>query len=228
MPCDLTTPIICVTNIGHLTGILTAIDFGQQTRGIILKRIVGIVLFAFMLAEGTNCRADGTCDDWVDKGGYCVDYVKSKMPTFPVPKDVAAITLLNNKASKDVAQGDVAIFDLGKYWHVAFIEKVHVDQRGNATAIDVSEMNFGGRLSLNDYKKKWRSKNRSEWKRAISCGVTKKYGQTGKRTRIALSSVDQIWSPVVAASQVVGDGKTRRLLDKIREALNDFLDEQGS
>jgi len=176
-----------------------------------------------MLVECTDCRADSTCDDWVKKDGYCVDYVKSKIATFPVPKDVAEIKLLDNKVNKDVSEGDVAIFDLGTYWHVAYVEKVHVDQLGNATAIDVSEMNFGDRMSLDDYSKKWRPKSRSEWKRAISCGVTKKYGQTGRRTNIALSSVQQIWSPVVAASQVGGAGNPNKLLDKFKHAFNHFL-----
>lgn len=176
-----------------------------------------------MLVEATNCRADGSCDDWVKKGGYCVDYVKSKIAAFPVPKDEAEITLLNNKASKDVAEGDVAIFDLGNYWHVAFIEKVHLDQQGNPTAIDVSEMNFGGRMSLDDYRKKWSPKSRNEWKRAISCGVTKKYGRTGKRTKIALSSVQQIWSPDIVAAQAGSAGIASRLLGKVREAYNHLL-----
>jgi len=189
----------------------------------ILKRIFVILLFAFVLLDGTNCRAGSSCDDWVKRSGYCVDYVKSKIPAFPVPKDEAEITLLNNKLSKDVEVGDVAIFDLGNYWHVAYIEKVHLDQHGKPTAIDVSEMNFGGRMSLTDYRKKWSPKSRNEWKRAISCGVTKKYGRTGKRTKIALSSVQQIWSPVIAASQAGDAGNTSTLLDRVRQAFNHFL-----
>jgi hypothetical protein len=188
-----------------------------------LKRIFGIVLFAFVLFNGTNCRADSGCDDWVDRGGYCVDYVKSKIPAFPVPKDEAEITLLKNKASKDVDEGDVAIFDLGNYWHVAFIEKVHLDQHGKPAAIDVSEMNYGDRMSLAEYKKKWSPKSRVEWKRAISCGVTKNYGRTGKRTKIALSSVQQIWSPDIATPQAGGAGNRSRLLEKVRQAFNRFL-----
>jgi len=186
-----------------------------------LKRIFVIVFFAFVIFDGTNCRAGSSCDDWVKRSGYCVDYVKSKIPAFP--KDEAEITLLNNKLSRDVEEGDVAIFDLGNYWHVAFIEKVHLDQHGNPTAIDVSEMNFGGRMSLADYRKKWSPKSRIEWKRAIGCGVTKKFGRTDKRTKIALSSVQQIWSPVVAASQAGGTDNSNTLLDRVRQAFNHFL-----
>ncbi len=142
----------------------------------------------------TNCFADCNCEDWVRRGGYCVDYVKSKIPIFPIPKDVTAIKSLKNKETKDVEKGDVAIFDLGTYWHVAYVEKVHVDQRGNATAVDVSEMNFGGQLTFEDFKHKWGVTSASEWERATCCGVTRTYDRTTIRENIELSSIQQIWS----------------------------------
>lgn len=142
----------------------------------------------------TNCLADCNCDDWVNRGGYCVNYVKSRIPIFPVPQSVASIKALKNKEIKEVDKGDVVIFNLGRYWHVAYVEKVHLDQQGNATAVDVSEMNFGGQLSFEEFKVKWGSTTKSEWRRALCCGVTKGYGQTAIRENIDLDSVYQVWS----------------------------------
>lgn len=189
----------------------------------VLKRIFVGALFVLILVEAKKCRAGGVCDDWVNRGGYCVDYVKSRVATFPVPKNEAEITLLNNREDRHVAQGDVAIFDLGNYWHVALIEKVHLDRNGNPTAIDVSEMNFGARLTQDDYRKKWGKKSRSEWQRAVSCGVTKKYGQAGRRTKVDLSTVQQIWSPAVAAAQADAAGNGSRFFGRIRQAFNRLL-----
>lgn len=190
-----------------------------------VKRIFGTMLFLTLLAGASTCLAGRGCDDWVKRRGYCVDYVKSRVPSFPIPNDVAEIEQLSNKSARDVAEGDVAIFNLGMYWHVAYIEKVHLDQQGDPTAIDVSEMNFGEQLSLDDYLKEWRLKKKSEWKRAVSCGVTTRYGDIDRRSNIPLSSVQQIWSPAVAASQ--GGSGTIRLLDKVRYAFNVFLQITG-
>jgi hypothetical protein len=162
------------------------------------------------------------------KGGYCVDYVKTRIPTFPVPKTDAEIAALKNRETSQVEEGDVAIFDLGNYWHAAYVEKVHLDRQGTATAIDVSEMNFGGQMSFQEYRNKWDQKNEREWKRAICCGVTKKYDQTSRRKNIALDSVEQIWSPDLPAPQETreghGDGS---LIDKAREAFNRFIQFSG-
>lgn len=187
-----------------------------------MKLIVATISLMMLLIRGTDCRASGVCDDWVKRGGYCVDYVKSRVPTFPVPKDAAEIALLSNKSSRDVAVGDVAIFFLGRYWHVAYIEKVHLDQQGDPTAIDVSEMNFGERLTEDDYMKEWRLKKTSEWKRAVSCGVTSEYGDIDWRSNVALSSVQQIWSPAVAASRG-GAVKKNWLVERVRDAYNHIL-----
>ena len=120
-------------------------------------------------------------------------------------------------------EGDVAIFDLGRYWHVAYVEKVHTDQQGNATAIDVSEMNFGGQMSFDEYKSKWSPKNESEWKRALCCGVTDKYDQTDSRKNVALNTVTQIWSPAPAASEGMAGRGDNSVIDKVREVLNRFF-----
>lgn len=192
------------------------------------KRCIEIIMFLVVMAVSENGFAGCNCDDWVDRGGYCVDYVKSKIPTFPIPKSVADITVLKNKQTSQVEEGDVAIFDLGRYWHVAYVEKVHLDTKGSATAIDVSEMNFGRQMSYREYKHKWNTKNESEWKRALCCGVTKKYDQMSTRKNIALNSVEQIWSPDTLAPQYVSGGHSDGgLLDKAREALNHFIQFTG-
>lgn len=119
-----------------------------------MKR-VSIVVTAFVITGYcANSHADCTCVDWVKRDGYCVDYVKTRIPAFPIPNNISDIVALNNKEIPEVMAGDVAIFDLGRYWHVAYVEKVHMDQQGRATAIDVSEMNFGGNMSFDEYKQK--------------------------------------------------------------------------
>ena len=172
---------------------------------------------------GTVCYADCNCDDWVNKDGYCVDYVKTRIPSFPIPNSVEEIVDLKNKDVGEVTEGDVAIFDLGNYWHVAYVENVHLDEQGHATAIDVSEMNFGGQMSFAEYKKKWRSRDRSEWQRARCCGVTDRYDQTGVRKNVALSTVTQIWSPRPAASEGTGWKHGLAVVNKVREVLNRFI-----
>jgi len=198
----------------------------KSVKGEALKRKIGIMLFLLALAGGSKCHAGGVCDDWVKRGGYCVDYVKSRIPSFPVPKDVSEIALLSNKTIRDVAEGDVAIFNLGTYWHVAYIEKVNPDQQGIPATIDVSEMNYGDRLTLDDYLKEWRLKKTSEWERAVSCGVTIRYGDIDRRSNIPISSIQQIWSPVVAASRE-GSG-ARTLLDRVRYAFEQYLQVTGA
>jgi hypothetical protein len=181
-----------------------------------------------LTALSKNSYADCNCDNWVERGGYCVDYIKTKVPTFPIPKSVAEISVLKNKETAKVEEGDVAIFDLGKYWHVAYVEKVHLNSQGNATTIDVSEMNFGAQISFDEYKKRWHTRNESEWRRALCCGVTKKYDQTSRRKNIALNSVEQIWSPEAAASQEISAGhRDETLFEKVREALNQFIQFTG-
>lgn len=168
--------------------------YATQIEEYYMKLILAITILSLLTVLKVNCFADCNCDDWVRKGGYCVNYVKSRIPIFPIPEDVAAITVLKNKEVKDVSRGDVAIFDLGSYWHVAYVEKVHVDQQGNATAVDVSEMNFGDQISFADFKKRWRLSAESEWKRAICCGVTTMYDRSSTRQNLELNSINQIWS----------------------------------
>jgi len=178
-----------------------------------MKRI-SIVVTAFILTGFCESSYAGcNCADWVKRDGYCVDYVKTRIPAFPIPNTVTEIANLANKEIQEVAEGDVAIFDLGNYWHVAYVEKVRLDQQGKATAIDASEMNFGGSMSFNEYKQKWRPKSKSEWKRALCCGVTDQYDQTTIRKNVSLATVKQIWSPDPEDSVV----------DKVREVLNRFF-----
>lgn len=178
-----------------------------------MKRILIVVTVFMITGFCASSHAGCNCVDWVERDGYCVDYVKTRIPAFPIPNTVTEITNLNNKEIQEVAEGDVAIFDLGNYWHVAYVEKVRLDQQGKATAIDVSEMNFGGNMSFNEYKQKWSPKSKSEWKRALCCGVTDQYDQTTVRKNVPLATVKQIWSPDPEDSVV----------DKVREVLNRFF-----
>lgn len=184
-----------------------------------------IIAAAFVITgmQHTSCYADCNCEDWVKKEGYCVDYVKTRIPTFPIPQSTSEIAVLKNREISEVTEGDVAMFNFSNYWHVAYVEKVHLDQQGNATAIDVSEMNFGDQMSFNEFKKKWKKKSRSEWERAVCCGITENYDQTGSRKKIALNTVKQIWSPDSTVSGAANKERDDNVFDKVREVLNRFF-----
>jgi hypothetical protein len=124
----------------------------------------------------------------------------------------------------DVSEGDVAIFTIKNYWHVAYVEKVHRDHRGEATAIDVSEMNFGDELSFAEYKDKWKSASQEEWNRALCCGVTDNYAEISLRKGLDLDRVKQVWSPDAAASKGNGRRRIRALVGRVREVVNRFFE----
>lgn len=187
-------------------------------------RLLSTIVTAILITGvPVSCYASCNCDDWMRKDGYCVDYIKTKIPTFPIPQTINEITTLKNRDIPDVTEGDVAIFYFRNYWHVAYVEKVHQDQQGVATAIDVSEMNFGGDMSFDEYKQKWKEKSKSEWKRALCCGVTDNYDEMSSRKNVALTTVKQIWSPVSAASGDVNGERDYSIIDKVREAFNRII-----
>lgn len=187
-------------------------------------KLISVIFTAFIItALNTGCYAGVTCEDWIDKGGYCVDYVKSKVPTFPLPQTAAELAALSNKDIRAVAEGDVAVFRYRRYWHVAYIEKVHRNRHGKATSIDVSEMNFGRQLSLYEYRNIWREESNSEWKRAVACGVTHNYSKKTSRKHVALGTVKQIWSPAAAKVEVERKRRVGIVLDKVRRILCRFF-----
>lgn len=193
-----------------------------------MKRISVIVLTILISGIHTCCyavRCD--CDDWMEKGGYCVDYIKTRIPIFPIPQNKDEMEDLKNAAIPDVTEGDVAIFTISNYWHVAYVEKVHRNQQGEATAIDVSEMNFGDELSFTEFKNIWKSKNQAEWNRALCCGVTDNYDQVNLRKNVALNNVKQIWSPDNVASEGAPGRRVKAVVGKLREALNRFFEFTG-
>lgn len=194
-----------------------------------MKRIsiIVTVLVLIITSMYSRCYADCSCDDWVEKGGYCVDYIKTRIPSFPIPKSTTEIAALKNKDIPEVEEGDVAMFNFSNYWHVAYVEKVHLDPQGNAAAIDVSEMNYGDQMSYDEYRKKWKRKSRSEWKRALCCGVTDNYDQTGSRKNIALNTVKQIWSPDPPEFTDVIRERSDAVIDKVREVLNRLIQFTG-
>ena len=175
----------------------------------------------------TRCYAGCNCDDWMEQGGYCVDYIKARIPAFPFPFTTTEIEALKNKNISDVTDGDVAVFELRNYWHVAYIEKVHRDEHGVASAIDVSEMNYGNHPSFAEFKMKWGQKNRSEWHRALCCGVTDTFDQTRLRKYVALSTVKQIWSPLLAVPESNREDHDDTVFTRVKETLNRFLQLTG-
>nr|WP_284694785.1 hypothetical protein [Geomonas sp. Red32] len=178
---------------------------------------------ALLSAADTCCYAVScNCGDWIGKHGYCVDYVKERIPSFPLPtKD--DMPALKNTGIADITEGDVAIFTIKNFWHVAYVEKVHRDQLGGATAIDVSEMNFGDSPTFHEFNAKWLSGSKDEWNRAVCCGITENYDRVSRREWIPLSTVKQVWSPDDAASEA----RHRRFseaLSRIKEVVNRFID----
>lgn len=188
-----------------------------------MKLISVIAMALIITAMHAGCYAGVTCDDWMEKGGYCVDYVKEKIPTFPLPQTAVELAALKNKKLRDVAEGDVAVFRYRNFWHVAYIEKVHRNRHGKATAIDISEMNFGRQLASYEYKDIWGVKSDSEWKRAVACGVTHNYNKKTSRKNVSLSTVTQIWSPAPVAATVERKRRVRMVIDKVRRILCRFL-----
>ena len=188
-----------------------------------MKLFLIIVTVVAVTVIHSRCYAGCNCDDWMTRGGYCVDYVKSRIPAFPIPKTDAEIAALKNREIASVEEGDVAIFDLGDYWHVAYVEKVHQDSQGIATGIDVSEMNFGGHITYQEYRNRWKQKNEGEWRRALCCGVTKHYNRMRMRKNIALHSVEQIWSPDSAGFREITGNHRGAIMEKVREAVNSFI-----
>jgi len=193
-----------------------------------MQRCIEILMILVLTSVCTDSFAGCNCDDWMSRGGYCVDYVKAKIPKFPIPKTDNEIAALKNKVVSSVEEGDVAIFDLGRYWHVAYVEKVHMDSHGRAASIDISEKNFGGEITYDEYKGRWHTKSDSEWKRALCCGITNKYNQRSLRKNVSISTVEQIWDPDIAASQKnTGGDSNETVLDKVRESLNHFIQFTG-
>ncbi len=194
----------------------------MQRRMIRILQVASAIVIACLSTNSYS--ADCTCVDWVEKGGYCVDYVKDKIPSFPIPLSATEIVSLKNKEITEITEGDVAIFNYRKYWHVAYVEKVHRDQQGDASAIDVSEMNSGEQMTFDEFKSTWKSKSESEWKRAICCGVTDKYDQLDFRNNIALNTVKQIWSPVFVGTNGITPGGYKAIVEKVRRVFNQLLE----
>lgn len=181
------------------------------------------ILFAALLscASATVCLADCSCSDWISKKGYCVDYVKSRIPSFPLPKSHAEAAALRNSEVSAVEDGDVAIFRIGSYWHVAYVERVRRDAGGVPLAVDVSEMNFGGDLSLDEFRRTWGDARPGEWKRALCCGVTDGYNRVSTRSNVPVDSIEQIWSP---DNENRDKGPLRNMIGRFGGMINQIID----
>lgn len=189
-----------------------------------MKRVAIVILtLAFAGSYTPSYAGRCNCDVWMEKGGYCVDYIKDRIPSFLIPTkdDMGA---LKNTDIAEITEGDVAIFAIKNYWHVAYVELVHRNPRGEATAIDVSEQNFGDELSFPEFKTKWKSNSREEWNQALCCGITDNYDRITWRKNISISTVKQVWSPDDAASEGIGRQRVNALVGKVREVFNKFLD----
>ena len=189
-----------------------------------MKRILFTVSILATCGIANSFALNCDCGDWMNKGGYCVDYIKEKIPVFPIPQNTTEIASLKNKPVSEITEGDVAIFNLSNYWHVAYVEKVHRNQKGVAHSIDVSEMNFGDRMTRDEFKTKWKSRNEREWQRAVCCGVTDKYDELSFRRNVAVNTVTQVWSPDPDDPEAVNTRKDSGIVVKAKEVLNRFVE----
>jgi hypothetical protein len=73
-----------------------------------MRRIQLLAAAVVIAIMDTSCYAACNCDDWMNRGGYCDDYVKTKISTFPIPKTDAEIAALNNKGIPEVSEGPLA------------------------------------------------------------------------------------------------------------------------
>jgi len=162
----------------------------------------------------------------MEKGGYCVDYIKTRIASFPVPTKEDMVDLKNTSVD-NVTEGDVAVFTVKNYWHVAYVERVHRDQQGDPVALDLSEMNFGAEMTLAEFKARWKSQSEAEWSRAACCGVTDRFNEVSYRKNVEIGTVKQIWSP----DDVRRDWARRQvkaMIGKVKEVINRFMDLERS
>ncbi|WP_224983360.1 hypothetical protein [Geomonas agri] len=157
----------------------------------------------------------------MDKGGYCVDYVKSRIPSFPMPTRDDMPTLKNVDIA-EVTEGDVAIFAIKSYWHVAYVESVHRNAQGEPLTIDVSEMNFGNEPSFVEFRSRWKLASRDEWQRALCCGITDNYDEITMRKNVDVTTVRQVWSPDDAAREGTAQARFKALMGRVKEVINSF------
>lgn len=150
-----------------------------------MKKLLSISMVFVTMVFFSNlpfASASPDCSKYIKMGGYCTDYVKSKVKPKNAPSGDAK-TWPNNVSKKDVKKGDAAIFkSVGSYGHVAYVEKVNLDKKKNPTSVDISEMNWGGKppMMLSDYALR------------VSCGVTDKFGVVSKRT-VSINDVSGFW-----------------------------------
>lgn len=163
------------------------------------------------------------CEDWMDRGGYCVDYVKSRIPSFPIPMRDDMPSLKNAEVA-EISEGDVAVFTIKSYWHVAYVERVHRNAQGEPISIDVSEMNFGDEPTFREFRSKWKLANREEWNRALCCGITDNYDEITTRRNVDIETVRQIWSPDDAAREGTAGGRFKALMGRVKEVINRFYE----
>ena len=94
------------------------------------NRVIGAVVRRIGCTLG-----DARC--WLRSGGFCTDHVEQRLAG---PRGRGAMQLAP-VSPQEVRPGDVALF--GARAHYAYVEAVVRDTRGNPTAVELSEFNFG-------------------------------------------------------------------------------------
>ena len=178
------------------------------------KTIQAALMIAISFMTVPSCFATCDCTEWIARNGYCVDYIKTRIGKFPVPQSASEIMVLKNREPDDVEEGDVAIFTISNYWHVAYVEGVNKDTDGNVSSIDVSEMNYGPPISSGTLASRWGLTSPDDLRLAACCGITENYNLVGNRANIPVQTIKQVWTP---------DSLLKRLSQNITETIKETV-----
>lgn len=116
------------------------------------------------------------CSKYLGRG-YCTDYIQQRLGRKPSGD---AGTWPGNTSVASIRQGDVAIFNVGSYGHVAYVEQVIADKSGKPTHIRVSEMNWAPVLPGAENQK---------------CAITSNFGKVTTRPAVPIAAVARVWRP---------------------------------
>jgi surface antigen len=135
--------------------------------GVVLISVLGGLL---IVSVGASVYAQD-CKQFYGKG-YCTDYIKERTGK---QQSGDAKDWKSNIKKDDVKKGDVAIFDFGKWGHVAYVEKVNHNKKGKPESVDISEKNWGSPLD--------------------DCARGPEFGKKTNRKDVSLSRVSRFWHP---------------------------------
>jgi len=122
------------------------------------------------ITAGNSAIAAHPCAKYQGKG-YCTDYIALKTGA----RERGNANGSQGKITKrEVEAGDVAVFDFGRWGHVAYVESVNLDDKERKVSVKISEWNWGSGLD--------------------KCAVSSMFGKLSTRT-VLIRNVDHFWRP---------------------------------